>query len=117
MKTILLAEDDDNQRLMVKEELEEAGYRVEEARNGREALEKLKEIEPDLIVLDIRMPEMDGIEALGHIVEDRKDMPVILHTAYSNYKENFLSWSADDYVVKSSDLTALLEKINNRIGV
>lgn len=111
MNTVLLVEDDKNQRLLVREELEENGYNVVEAGDGREAIERLRAMTPDIIVLDIRMPEMDGIEALGRIVEEKKDLPVILHTAYTEYKENFLSWSADEYVVKSSDMTNLLQKI------
>jgi CheY-like chemotaxis protein len=113
MKKILLVEDDVNQRLLIKEELEERNYQVDEAGNGREALEKLQDSNPDLVLLDIRMPEMDGIEALGRLVEERKELKVILHTAYSKYKDNFLSWSADDYVIKSSDMEELLQKVKN----
>ena len=116
MKTILLVEDDDKQRLLIQEELEECGFRVEGAGNGREALEKLKVTNPDLVVLDIRMPEMDGIEALGRIVEEKKELKVILHTAYSKYKDNFMSWSADDYVVKSSNMEELLAKVKKLLG-
>ncbi len=54
---------------------------------------------------------MDGIEALGKMVERFKDIPVILNTAYSSYKEDFRSWAAEGYVVKSSDLTELKHKI------
>jgi len=111
MKTILLVEDNRNQRLLIKEEIEEHGYQVVEAENGKEALEKLQSAAVDLVVLDIRMPVMDGIEALGRIVEEKKNLPIILHTAYSNYKQSFMSWAADAYVVKSSDPTDLLEKI------
>jgi CheY-like chemotaxis protein len=111
MPSILLVEDNKNQRLLIREELEDHGYQVEEAENGRVALAKLQAQTPDLIVLDIRMPEMDGIEALGRIVEEKKDIPVILHTAYSNFKQSFMSWAADAYIVKSSDSTDLLEKI------
>jgi len=53
------------------------------------------------------MPAMDGLEALGRILGLKKDIPVILNTAYSNYKDDFMSWAADAYVVKSSDLTQL----------
>ena len=116
MKTILLCEDDQNQRLLIKEELEEHGYKVEEAKDGREALAKLQTLTPDLIVLDIRMPNMDGIETLSKIVEENKKVPVILHTAYSNYKQNYMSWAADAYVVKSSDLTDLLGKIEELLN-
>lgn len=111
MAKILLVEDDANQRLLVREELEEVGYQVEEATNGKEGIAKFKEVDPDLVILDIRMPEMDGIEALGNLVDEKKGVPVILYSAYSKYKDSYMSWSADAYVVKSSDLTDLLDKI------
>lgn len=111
MSKILLVEDDDNQRLLVREELEERGYEVEEAVNGKDGLRKFKEWNPDLVVLDIRMPEMDGIETLGGLIEEEKNVPVILYSAYSKYKENYMSWSADAYVVKSSDTTDLIQRI------
>ena len=64
-----------------------------------------------LRVLDIRMPGPDGIETMGRMLSRDNRLPVILNTAYSSYKESFLSWSADAYVVKSSDLTELKAKI------
>ena len=57
------------------------------------------------------MPGMDGLEALPRILGIKEGLPVILNTAYSQYQESFMSWAADAYVVKSSDLTELKEKI------
>ena len=65
----------------------------------------------DVIVLDICMPGMDGIETLGQVLSRDNTIPVILHTAYSSYKDNFMTWSADAYVVKSSDLAELKAKL------
>jgi DNA-binding response OmpR family regulator len=59
------------------------------------------------VVLDIAMPGMDGVEALGRILSQDNRLPVILHTAYATYKDNFMTWSADAYVVKSSDRSEL----------
>lgn len=67
------------------------------------------------MVLDIAMPGMDGIEALGRILGQDNTLPVILNTAYSSYKDNFMSWSADAYVVKSSDLTELKAEIRKAL--
>lgn len=107
MTTILVVEDDKNQRLLYEQELRLEGYDVVTASDGKEALEKVQEQLPDLIVMDINMPRMDGIETMGKILGKNKEIPVIINTAYSNYKDNFMSWAADAYIVKSSDLSEL----------
>ncbi len=111
MSKILLVEDAPNQVILFQQELEGGGYEVVVARNGREAIEIVAEASPDLIVMDISMPGMDGIEAMGRILSENNKLPVILNTAYAYYKDNFLSWSADAYVTKSSDLTELKETV------
>ena len=111
MTTILLVEDDKNQRLLYELELRQEGYSIVTASNGKEALEKAEEQLPDLVIMDINMPKMDGIEAMGRILGRNKEVPVIINTAYGNYKESFMSWAADAYIVKSSDLSELKDKI------
>jgi len=113
MARILIVEDEDNQRLLYRRELEDEGYEVLEASGGRQAVSLIeKGLRPDLVVLDISMPDMDGIETLGKILNRDNSIPVILNTAYATYKDNFMTWSADAYVVKSSDLTELKQKIS-----
>lgn len=112
MKKIMLVEDDANQAILYQQELEGDGFEVIIARNGREAVELADKSKPDIVVMDISMPGMDGIEAMGRILSEHNKLPVILNTAYSSYKDNFLSWSADAYVIKSSDLTELKQTIN-----
>jgi CheY-like chemotaxis protein len=109
-KRILVVEDEEGLRLLYKEELEAEGYEVLTAQNGREAIQKLEE-EPDLIILDIVMPVMDGMEALGRIVGKERKIPIILNTSYPGYRQDFLSWAADAYVTKSIDLGELKDKI------
>ena len=111
MKKILIVDDEENLRELYKQELLDEGYSVILAANGKEALKRIEEESPDLVVLDIRMPEMNGIETLGKMVGKFKKIPIILNTAYSSYKEDFRSWAAEAYVVKSSDLSELKEKI------
>ena len=111
METLLVVDDEAHQRMLYQEELSDEGYQIILARNGKEAVEKVLKIVPDLIVLDIRMPVMDGLEALGKIVGKERDIPIIIHSAYSSYKDDFMSWTADDFVVKSADLTELKRKI------
>jgi DNA-binding response OmpR family regulator len=111
MPRLLVVDDDKNLRVLYKEELEEEGYDVDLAGSGHEALEIVRKNKPDLVILDISMPGMDGIEVLGKVLAHDKTIPVILNTAYGTYKDNFMTWSADAYVVKSSDLTELKIKI------
>ncbi|MBI3448767.1 MAG: response regulator [Acidobacteria bacterium] len=109
--TILVVDDERNIRLLYEKELREEGWSVVLAADAREALKILEQSRPDLVVLDIKMPGMDGIEALSRILARDNGIPVVLNSAYSSYQESFLSWSADAYVIKSSDLTELKTKI------
>jgi two-component system response regulator (stage 0 sporulation protein F) len=113
MSKILVVEDEQHQRELYAMELQDEGYEVDQASNGREAVEKVKNEKYDLVVLDIRMPEMDGIEALGKILSRDKKIPIVIYTAYSNYKSNFMTWTADAYITKTSDLKELKDKIRD----
>ena len=111
MTKLLIVDDEKNLRALYQAELGDEGYEVIMASDGREALRFPESEKPDLVVLDIRMPGPDGLETMGRMLSQDNRLPVILNTAYSSYKESFLSWSADAYVVKSSDLTELKTKI------
>ncbi len=111
-KKILVVDDEEGLRLLYKEELEDEGALVTLAASGAEALERLEEDSFDLILLDIKMPGMDGVEVLRRIKEKWSDVPVILCTAYPHYKHDFGTWASDAYVVKSSDLGELKKTIN-----
>ncbi len=108
---ILLVDDEEHIRLLFKEELEEEGYSIDLASNGLEALEKVKAQRFDLVVLDIKMPGMDGIQTLNEIKKIDKDQPVILCSAYGEFKQDFSSWVSDAYVVKSADTRELKDAI------
>jgi CheY-like chemotaxis protein len=110
-KKILVVEDEEGLRLLYEEELESEGYEVLTARNGKEAIQQLEQGRPDLIILDIVMPVMDGIEALGRIVGKDRKIPIILNSSYPGYRQDFMSWAADAYVTKSTDLGELKDKI------
>jgi CheY-like chemotaxis protein len=114
---ILVVDDEENIRLLFKEELEEENYDVEVASDGYEALEKLKNSHFDLIVMDIKMPGMDGIQALNEIKNLNKDQPVILCSAYGEFKQDFSSWASDGYIVKSADTGELKQTIKNILGL
>lgn len=111
MTKLLVIDDERDIRHLYAAELEDEGYQVDTAGTGLEAAQLLQEREFDLIVLDIQMKGESGLQILQKIVNERKDLPVLLCTAFSCYKEDFSSWLADAYVVKSSDLTELKSEI------
>ncbi|MBA4393709.1 MAG: two-component system response regulator [Desulfobacca sp.] len=111
MKRIIIADDEEALQRLYKEEFEEEGYEVLLAGNGKEVLSLLEDSAhlPALIIMDIRMPELDGISTLRVIKEKHPQIRVILCSAYSEFKQDFSTWASDEYVVKSSDLTELKE--------
>ena len=111
MSKLLVVDDEANIRLLYSEELKDEGYEVVTAGTIPEALEKLREGVFDLAVLDIKLKNESGIELLQQLVKERHDMPVILCSAFSCYKDDFSAWLADGYVVKSGDLTELKNEI------
>jgi two-component system chemotaxis response regulator CheY len=110
--TVLLVEDNELQRMWYREELEEAGYDVKEAENGMAAMEKAMEKRPDLVVMDIKMPEQDGMKTLRELLALYPHLPVVLNTAYAHYKSSFMTWGADSFIVKSSDTSPLIREVS-----
>jgi CheY-like chemotaxis protein len=110
-KKLLVVDDEEHIRLLYKSELEDEGYQVILASDAREAVEIVDRESLDLIVLDIKMPGMDGIEAMQKIVGKKKSIPIIINSAYPHFRDSFMTWVAEEYVVKSSDLQELKNKI------
>ena len=115
MKKILLIDDEESIHLLYREEFEEEGYEVHSALSGEEALEKVALINPDLVILDINMPGMNGIDVLRRLKELNSKMPVILSSAYQEFKQDLASWASDDYIVKSSNLDELKESVKRHL--
>ncbi len=111
MKRILVIDDEENIRFLYREELAEEGYEVEVADSAEEAMKQIEAQRPDLITLDIRMPGIDGIEFLRMLREKHRDLPVVIVTAYGEYKQDFSVWASDAYVVKSADMDELKSTI------
>ena len=112
---LLIVEDERNQSLLYEQELTSEGYHVITAGSGEEALELFRSDSFDLVVLDIGMPGMNGLETLGQLIGMNNKIPVILNTAYPSYQDNFMSWAADAYVIKSMDLSELKDKIRESL--
>lgn len=111
-RTILITDDDRSQRELVRLALEQDGYSVVQATNGRECLELVRKHRPDMVILDVMMPEMDGLETCLAIREFSQ-VPVLMLTAkmQSNDITTGLDKGADDYLVKPFNADELLARI------
>jgi DNA-binding response OmpR family regulator len=116
MNSILLVDDEESIHLLYQEELEEEGYKIHSAFSGEEALEKLQEVSVDLVILDINMPGMNGLEALRQIKAIDQSLPVILCSAYQEFKQDLSSWASDEYLVKSANLDELKAAVKRHLG-
>lgn len=113
---ILVVDDDLHIQRLYKEEFEDDGYEVVVASNGKEALEMFEKENPDIVTLDILLPDMDGIHILRQMKEKNPKIPVIMSTAY-DYRDDFAVWASEAYIVKSSDmeeLKAMIKKLLNK---
>ena len=115
MKHILLAEDDLDYASILKQYLEISGFRVTWAKDGAEALEMFPEANPDICVLDVMMPKMDGFTLAENIIASYPETPVVFLTAKGMKEDKIrgLKLGADDYVVKPFEAEELVLRINN----
>ncbi|HVP36491.1 MAG TPA: response regulator [Terriglobales bacterium] len=111
MYKILLVEDEPHLLELYQEELQDEGYEVMTTMDGQEAVLLTKKNLPDLVVLDIKIKKLHGLEVLKQIKGFNKNLPVVLNSAYETFKSDFSSWIADAYLIKSSNLAELKEKI------
>ncbi|HNX19443.1 MAG TPA: response regulator [Acidobacteriota bacterium] len=111
MAVILVVDDEPHLRLLYRKDLEDAGHTVLEAGSAEEGLKAFAERRPDLVVLDVRMPGMNGLEAMARILDRDRRVPIVLNTAYDSYRDDFTSWAADAYVTKGADTEELLRVV------
>ncbi|MBM4045291.1 MAG: response regulator [Planctomycetes bacterium] len=120
MRTILIVDDDAKQRRLYGEELACEGFTVWSALDGWEAIMMLQEQQFDLVVVNVRLQGSHGLHALLWMLEERRDLRVILHPGCLEVKGSYLRWKPDTYVVKSSDLSeikcAIAEALAGRVG-
>ncbi len=111
--TILIAEDHADSREALRVLLEASGYRVHVARDGREAIERAHAVHPDLILMDIMMPELDGLEATRTLraSEEFRQVPILALTALEGSREHALEAGCDDHMLKPLDVRTFLSKI------
>lgn len=113
---ILVVEDEEILLTALQEELRQGGYTVEGAVDGEDGLNKIKAFKPDLVLLDLVMPKMDGMAVLKKLKESQEttDLPVVILTNLSDYERisEALSLGAKDYLVKANySLSDLMDKV------
>ncbi|MDD5679882.1 MAG: response regulator [Candidatus Omnitrophica bacterium] len=114
-KKILVVDDEVSIVQLAKFRLESNNYEVVTATNGKEALEKIKQEKPDAVLLDVMMPELDGLSVLKRIRETDKNLPVFMFTAFSN-EERFKvasNLNASGFILKTADLQSEIKNITN----
>jgi len=116
MKKILLVDDEESIQIVYREEFEDEGYQVISAMDGTIGLEKFKTEDPDLVILDIRMPGINGVEVLRQMKMLKPTVPVILSSAYQEFKRDLGTWASDEYVVKSGNLEELKQTVRTLLG-
>jgi DNA-binding NtrC family response regulator len=117
-RTILVVDDEAAQRRLLGDFVQSLGYRVEEAASAEDALQAIRSRLPDLVLLDVRLPGMSGMEALGEIRKLAGDMPVLVITAYADLRQAVaaVKGGASDYLSKPIDLDELEAAIADSIG-
>lgn len=111
---VLVVEDEDSLRILLKSELEAHGFSVDEADGGHAALKSLDDTHYDIVILDIMMPDIDGLEVLRNIRENNLAEKVIMLTGVNELKvaRDSLELGANDFLTKPYDFKKLLECIN-----
>ncbi len=115
---ILVVDDDLDTQEFVKTLLEYEGYDVETAANGQEALTAASTTKPDLIILDVRLPGMDGYEVCRRLKSqpDSRDIPIIIYSASFNHvEEKAREAGADDFIIKPFAIDAFLIKVRENL--
>ncbi|MDW7710228.1 MAG: response regulator [Deferrisomatales bacterium] len=111
MARILIVDDEEHIRTLYTLELEDDGHSVVALASGKNLVSEIERFRPDVVVLDIKMVDVSGLDVLQEVRTRYYDLPVILCSAYGSYKGDLKSIAADYYVVKSSDLTELKKRI------
>ena len=119
--SILIADDLKTNRMLAKKTLSSEGYKIIEATNGIEAVEKARKYQPDLILIDGMMPKMTGFEAISLIKEfdELKEIPILMFTSLDNKKDKIKAFEAgaNDYILKPFMIEELIRKINHHLEV
>lgn len=113
---ILIVDDQPHLRFLYRMEFEIDGYEVCEAASGEEALEILSKRKIDGVVMELSLPDMNGLMLMNEILTLRRNVPIIVNTGYPRFREDIHSWGADAFVTKSSDLRTLKSAVIRHVG-
>ena len=116
MKKILLVDDEESIQIVYREYFEDEGYEVISAIDGTIGLQKFKNENPDIVILDIQMPGINGVEVLRQMKMSNPHLPVILSSAYQEFKQDLGTWASDAYVVKTGNLDELTRTVKRLLG-
>lgn len=118
MKKIVVADDDPNVRLLFNDVLSEEGYQVMGVASGSEAIREVEKSMPDLLILDIKMPEMHGLEVLEKVRSINKDLPIVICTAYKHMDDDpaVRESGIRAYLVKPIDIKVLKDTVQKIMG-
>lgn len=109
---IIIADDDPSIRSNLKDILDEKGFTTETAKNGYELLSKIKQKTPHLIILDLIMPEKDGIDIISTIKSISPNIKILIYTGFKKYEQTIYAYAADKFLVKGDNPEKILEAIN-----
>ncbi len=113
---LLIIEDDKNMRNLLRLEFFDEGYHVITATDAENAFDILRQCQFDLVMLDLKMPGMNGIEALTRIKEHNRFLPVLIHSGYCRCEESFLNWPTVEVILKSRDFKHLKKMLKKHLA-
>ena len=118
-KKVLVVDDDPDFLEIIRMRLQADGYEVSTAADGEEAIKKVKEEKPDVMLLDVLMPKLDGLKVLQRIRKINKQLPVYILTAFSNPERFELAkkYDAAGFIVKTNDLKREINNIANSLSL
>lgn len=117
LKKILVIECDDNMKSRCAKEISAMGHQPVTASCGLDAVSVFQDEKPDLVVIELKLPDINGFEVLRKMLWLAPETPVIIHSSFSHYRSDFKSWAADEYIVKSADMTELRDAINRVLSL
>ena len=118
MKKIVVADDELRIRMLYEEVLSESGYEVHSAKDGNEAWEFFQKYEPDLVILDVKMPEMHGFDVLERISRLKPDVPVLICSAYPKLGKDpyFMTMGVVGFINKPIGIDTLRAEVRRALG-